>query len=127
MRTTGRLLPPGRLDCELLLAVSVTPTRLNGGSVSSLAEPCLITPGDLFSLPLDVLLAAAGALLVESSIPDVDFFGAVLVSPAGLSLHLPRERPAAERDTVARLLLARVLGVPTTPLPAGLVVEEAEV
>ncbi len=95
--------------------------------MSSLAEPCLITPGDLFSLPLDVLLAAAGALLVESSIPDVDFFGAVLVSPAGLSLHLPRERPAAERDTVARLLLARVLGVPTTPLPAGLVVEEAEV
>ncbi|MFJ6579282.1 hypothetical protein ACIQMY_25385 [Streptomyces sp. NPDC091368] len=87
----------------------------------------MITLENLFTLPLDALLAAAGALLVESSITDVDFFGAACVSPAGLSLHLPRERPAAERDTVARLLLAQVLGVPVAPLPDGLVVEETEV
>ncbi|MFD3535323.1 hypothetical protein [Streptomyces sp. NPDC058664] len=93
----------------------------------SVAEPCVISSEDLFSLPLDGLLAAARVQLVESSIADEDFFGAVHVSSAGVSLHLPQGRPAAERDAVARLLLGRVLGVPPAPLPAGLVVEEASV
>lgn len=95
--------------------------------MSSVAEPCVITPEDLFASPLDVLLAAAGALLVESTIADVDFFGAVYVSPAGLTLHVPQGRPAAEREAIVRLLLGQVLGVPLASLPAGLVVEETAV
>ncbi|MBX9425458.1 hypothetical protein [Streptomyces lateritius] len=95
--------------------------------MSSLAEPYVITPENLFALPLDGLLAAVGALLVESSIADEDFFGAVYVSPAGLSLHLPQGRSVAEREAIIRLLLGRVLGVSLAPPPAGLVIEETAV
>jgi len=83
-----------------------------------------LSPAELLGLPLDALLAAAGASVIESSIDEEIFVGAVYLSPAGISLHLPKGRSVEELDAIARLLLGEALGVPLAPLPDGLTMQK---
>lgn len=79
------------------------------------------TVAHLHSAPLPQVLAELGAELIESSITDPKFFGAVTQHRDGrLFLSLPQGRDAAERDVVARALLGDVLGLPLSPLPRSL-------
>ncbi|GAT81093.1 hypothetical protein DF19_39710 [Streptomyces sp. F-3] len=75
----------------------------------------------LMDTPLPVLINELGVTLIDSSITDADFFGAVVERKTGeLLLTLPAGRSDFERDTVARFLLAQALGVPVAPLPEPL-------
>lgn len=76
------------------------------------------TPDPLLDLPLPRLLAEHGVELVDSSITDATFFGAFVERKDGHRiLAMPRGRSAFEHDTVARMLLADGLGLPS-PQPA---------
>lgn len=80
----------------------------------------VISPARLLSTPLPDLLAAADAVLVESSIRDRGFLGAAHPRGDGWVLSMPANRPKVERDLVARYLLGRALGVDVAPLPGPL-------
>lgn len=87
-------------------------------------QPCAIpqqeTP-DLLDAPLPDLLAAHRVELVDSSITDAGFFGALVERRDGtLILSMPVGRSAFERDTAARMLLAEGLGLDAPPVPAPL-------
>lgn len=76
---------------------------------------------DLSTAPLPQVLAALGAEVVDSSITDPGFFGALTQRGDGrLVLSLPPGRDTAEREAVARALLGDVLGLPLSPLPRTL-------
>jgi hypothetical protein len=76
---------------------------------------------DLLDAPLPQLLAAHGVELVDSSITDAGFFGALVERRDGsLVLSMPVGRSAFERDTAARMLLAEGLGLEAPPVPAPL-------
>jgi hypothetical protein len=71
-----------------------------------------VTPDPLLDTPLPQLLAAHGVELVDSQIADRTFFGAFVERRDGSRiLAMPSGRPAFERDTVARMLLADGLGL----------------
>lgn len=75
----------------------------------------------LMDAPLPRLLAELDVLLHDSSITDAGFFGAVVERRDGqLILAMPVGRSAFERDTVARMLLAELLGVEAAPIPEPL-------
>lgn len=62
--------------------------------------------------PLEALLSATGAELVECPIEDDEFLGGVVERKDGrVFLAMPPGRPTVERETVARDLLARIVGV----------------
>lgn len=89
------------------------PTRLSETVAVS------VTPDRILDAPLDDLLAETGAEIVDSQIPDRDFFGAVVRSKNGdLLLAMPTGRSELEHDTVARYLLAQVFDVDLPKLPA---------
>ena len=74
----------------------------------------------LLDAPLDDLLAETGVDLVDSSITDREFFGAVVQRKSGeVYLTMPTGRSELEHDTVARYLLAQVfdVGLPKLPEP----------
>jgi hypothetical protein len=72
----------------------------------------------LLDAPLPDLLADLAVELVESSITDPTFIGALLQLPDGsLVLSMPPGRPRLERDSVARAMLGRAVGVPLGRLP----------
>lgn len=75
----------------------------------------------LLTAPLPQLLTELDVELVDSGIADVGFFGA-FVEPreGGRVLSMPPGRPAFERDTVARMLLAEAFGLNAPPMPAPL-------
>ena len=76
----------------------------------------------LMDAPLSVLINELGVSLVDSSITDADFYGAVVQRKTGeLLLTMPRGRSEFEHDTVARYLLAQAFGVKVTSMPAPLV------
>ena len=78
-----------------------------------------LSPDHLLDAPLNDLLAETGAEIVASSIPDRDFFGAVVRRKNGdLLLAMPTGRSELEHDTVARYLLAQVFDVDLPQLPA---------
>jgi hypothetical protein len=84
------------------------------------------TTDHLLDAPLPQLLNELDALLVDSSITDVGFFGAVVQRRDGqLILAMPVGRSAFERDTTARMLLGEVLGVGAAPVPAPLRLESS--
>lgn len=65
------------------------------------------------SAPLPVLLEAANARVLDSEIDDDHFMGSAVQRKDGrLFLVMPPGRPAAERDSIARDLMARMLHVP---------------
>jgi hypothetical protein len=66
-------------------------------------------------------LAELDVALVDSSIADAGFFGAVVQRRDGqLVLAMPSGRSVFERDTAARMLLGEVLGVDCAPIPEPL-------
>jgi hypothetical protein len=87
---------------------------------AALAQPS-ISPAALVKIPLPDLLAKFDAELYDSSITDAGFFGAAIRREDGhIALAMPSGREAFERDTVARILLGKVLGIPLAPLPRSL-------
>ncbi len=73
----------------------------------------------LMDAPLPVLINELGVTLLDSSITDAEFFGAVVQRKSGeLVLTLPRDRSEFQRDTIARYLLAQALGVKVPDMPA---------
>jgi hypothetical protein len=76
----------------------------------------------LMDAPLPVLINELGVTLIDSNITDAEFFGAVVQRKTGeLVLSMPRDRSELEHDTVARYLLAQVLGVKVPEMPAPIV------
>jgi len=96
-------------------------------TATALAQPAAIpassvTPDRLLDAPLPQLLDDLRVGLVDSSIPDRDFFGAVVQRKSGeLLLAMPTGRSELEHDTVARYLLAQVFDVDLPKLPAPFV------
>ena len=77
-----------------------------------------ITPDRILGAPLPQLLAETGAELIDSSIPDREFFGAVVQRKNGaLLLAMPTGRSKLEHDTVARYLIAQIFDVDLPQLP----------
>jgi hypothetical protein len=85
------------------------------------AIPQQKTAPDLLDAPLPQLLNALDVELVDSSITDVGFFGALVERRDGSRvLSMPAGRSPFERDTAARMLLAEGLGLDAPPVPAPL-------
>lgn len=85
-----------------------------------------ITTDRLLDAPLPQLLAALDVELIDSSIADRTFFGAFVERRDGTRiLSMPVGRPALERDTAARMLLAEGLGLDAPPLPEPFAVARA--
>ncbi|GAA2192772.1 hypothetical protein [Streptomyces bangladeshensis] len=86
----------------------------------SVATPApIVSPDHLLDAPLDDLLTETGVEIVDSTITDADFFGAVVQHKSGrLLLAMPTGRSELEHDTVARYLLAQVFHVDLPKLPA---------
>lgn len=81
---------------------------------------------NLLDTPLPQLLAVFGVELVESSISDRGFFGALVECRDGSwVLSMPVGRSEWERDTTARMLLGEVFGLSSTPTPGPLEVSRA--
>lgn len=88
------------------------------------APASCVTPDHLLDTPLPQLLADLDVVLVDSSITDAGFYGAVVERRDGqLILTMPRGRPVFERDTVARMLLGEALGFGSAPVPEPLRME----
>lgn len=92
----------------------------------TVAQDCAIpqqkTPVDILDAPLADLLSTFGVELIDSSITDAGFFGALVERRDGSRvLSMPIGRSAFERDTAARMLLAEGLGLDAPPVPAPLV------
>ncbi|MEV5347158.1 hypothetical protein [Streptomyces achromogenes] len=77
------------------------------------------SPDRLLDAPLGDLLAETGAEVIDSTIADAGFFGAVVQRKNGqLLLAMPTGRSELEHDTMARYLLAQVFDVDLPKLPA---------
>lgn len=88
---------------------------------ATMSPAAYVTPtaARLMDAPLDVLLAEAGVELMESSITDREFFGAVVQRKSGeVYLTMPPGRSELEHDTIARYLLAQVFDVSLPELSA---------
>ena len=93
--------------------------KLSGTRVPATSND--LTVDRLFSAPLPELLAETDAVIVESSITDDEFFGAVTALPGGrIQLYMPAGRDAVERDHMVRVLVGRLVGASLAPLPATL-------
>ncbi|MFF9631764.1 hypothetical protein [Streptomyces fradiae] len=91
--------------------------RTNAGGVAAAKTP---SPSRLASAPLRVLLAESGARIVDTSITDDAFLGAVMRHRSGpISIVLPSGRSAVERDTMVRYLIGKILSSKTPTGPAG--------
>jgi hypothetical protein len=94
--------------------------------VSVTAHASSVTTDRLIDAPLPQLLAELGVELVDSSITDRTFFGALVERRDGTRLlSMPVGRSVFERDTAARMLLAEGLGLAAPPVPAPLAVSHA--
>ena len=96
----------------------------------TLAQGCAIpqqkAPADILDSPLPQLLVEHRVELVDSSITDATFFGALVERRDGTRvLSMPPGRSDFERDTAARMLLAEGLGLVAPPVPAPLEVSRA--
>lgn len=82
--------------------------------VVAVTRPALTLLAALWqSAPLSLLLEAANARVLDSEIDDDYFFGSAVQRKDGrLFLVMPTGRPEAERDTIVRDLMARMLRVP---------------
>jgi hypothetical protein len=90
-----------------------------------MSVPPALSATQVLDAPLDDLLAAAGVEILDSSITDRAFFGAVVQRKSGeLLLTMPAGRSELEHDTVARYLLAQVFDVDLPKLPVPFVTTE---
>ncbi|MFJ4785102.1 hypothetical protein [Streptomyces sp. NPDC088794] len=84
---------------------------------ASYATPAL-SPSRVLDAPLDVLLAELAVEVIDSSITDAGFFGAVVQCKTGeMYLTMPSGRSELEHDTVARYLIAQAFRVDLPQLP----------
>ena len=84
-----------------------------------------VTPARILDAPLPDLLAETGVDIIDSSITDREFFGAVVQRKSGETyLTMPTGRSELEHDTVARYLLAQVFDVDLPQLPAPFVTSQ---
>lgn len=92
----------------------------------SLTQPCpALSPDSLLDAPLGDLLAKTGVEIVDSSIEDEGFFGAVVQRKSGETyLAMPTGRSELEHDTVARYLIAQAFNVDLPQLPPPFVTTE---
>jgi hypothetical protein len=83
--------------------------------------PPTLSVAHLLSAPLSQLLTETGARLVDSSIRDREFLGAVTQHrrDGQINIVLPAGRSRRERDTMARYLLGKLLGADITDLPGA--------
>lgn len=89
------------------------------------ASCATLTAARLMDAPLADLLAETGVDIIDSSITDREFFGAVVQRGSGaLLLTMPAGRSELEHDTVARYLLAQVFDVDLPELPAPFVTSQ---
>jgi hypothetical protein len=85
-----------------------------------------VTPDRILDAPLNQLLAETGVEMVDSSIPDREFFGAVVQRKNGdVLLAMPTGRSELEHDTVARYLLAQVFDIDLPKLPTPFITTAA--
>lgn len=78
-----------------------------------------LTPARVLDAPLPDLLAETGVELVDSSITDAGFCGAIVQPKAGgIVLTMPTGRSELEHDSVARSLIAKLFNINLTELPA---------
>lgn len=95
-------------------------------SGTAVLAPPRITTGYLLDAPLAQLLAELRVEIVDSSITDPTFFGALVERRDGSRvLSMPAGRSAFEHDTAARMLLAEGLGLDAPPVLAPLEVSRA--
>lgn len=84
-------------------------------------NPVKPTAAEFFDAPLPELYERLNVGLVESSITEPGFFGAVVVRrEGGIVLMLAPDRGEFETDCIARSLLAQAVGVTLPPLPDSL-------
>lgn len=77
-----------------------------------------VTPDRILDAPLPDLLAETGVEILDSSITDRSFFGAVVQRKSGETyLAMPAGRSELEHDTVARYLIAQAFDVDLPELP----------
>ncbi|MFJ5785358.1 hypothetical protein [Streptomyces hydrogenans] len=80
-----------------------------------------LTVDRLLSAPLADLLAEVGAEIVDTDVSDPRFLGQVVKPRSGAALlAMPAGRSEAERDTVARMLVGKLLGAPMRPVPPAI-------
>lgn len=83
-----------------------------------------ITIDRLLSAPLPELIAETGVKLIESSITDENFCGAVVVRDGQpTALWMPPGRSDIENNVIARYLIGKALHIDLTPLPEPFEVE----
>lgn len=84
----------------------------------ALPQPAKPSASEILDTPLPRLLARTNVEVLDSSISDRSFFGAVVERKGGkLLLAMPTGRSEREHDTVARYLLAKVFKVDLPDLP----------
>lgn len=84
----------------------------------ALPQPTKPSAFEILDTPLPRLLARTNVEVLDSSISDRSFFGAVVERKGGkLLLSMPTGRSEREHDTVARYLLAKVFKVDLPDLP----------
>lgn len=87
-------------------------------ALKSPASSVTLTPDRILDSPLADLLATAGVEIVDSSITDAEFFGAVVQRKSGGTyLAMPTGRSVTEHDTIARYLIAQAFHVDLPQLP----------
>ncbi len=99
------------------------PSAPSAGSARNVPGRCRPGIVPLLDAPLADLLCEYDVKLVESSITDREFLGAFVEGKDGRrALSMPTGRSGFERDTAARMLLAKWLQLDAPPLPAPLTV-----
>lgn len=77
-----------------------------------------LSPAQVLDDPLDDLLATTGVEVVDSSITDRGFLGAIVQrKTGGMYLSMPTGRSELEHDTIARYLIAQAFDVDLPRLP----------
>lgn len=80
-----------------------------------------LTVDRLLSAPLPELLAEVGAEIVDVPVDEDAFLGEAVQPRSGLTkFYMPAGRTAFERDTVARILVGKLVGAPMRPVPPSL-------
>lgn len=84
-----------------------------------------LSPTQVLDSPLADLLDTAGVEVIDSSIADRSFFGAVVQRKSGETyLSMPTGRSELEHDTIARYLIAQAFDVGLPQLPEPFVTSE---
>ncbi|TXS22422.1 hypothetical protein EAO70_06055 [Streptomyces sp. adm13(2018)] len=78
-----------------------------------------LTVDRLLSAPLPELLAEVGAQLIDAPAAD-DTLGRIEGRLGAARLTMPTGRSAFERDTIARILVGKLVGAPMRPVPPSL-------